>query len=102
VDAFDKTDPVKTGFLLYQREDGSVRIETRLAQETVWLTMNQMALLFDVDKSGISRHLKNIYDSGELAYAATVAKFATVQNEGERQVTRDLEYYNLDAIISVG
>lgn len=94
--------PAQTEFLLYQTEDGQIRIETRLQDETIWLTINQMARLFRVDKSGISRHLKNIYENGELRREATVAKFATVQNEAERHVTRELEYYNLDAIISVG
>ena len=89
-------------FLLYQTEDGRSRIEVRMQGETVWLTINQMAELFQVDKSGISRHLRNIYESGELELGATVAKFATVQTEGSRSVHRDLEHYNLDAIISVG
>jgi len=88
--------------ILYQTEDGRNRIEVRLEQETVWLTINQMAELFQVDKSGISRHLKNVYETGELRQEATVARFATVQEEGGRRVSRDLEYYNLDAIISVG
>ncbi len=88
--------------ILYQTEDGRNRIEVRLENETVWLTLNQMAELFQVDKSGISRHLKNIYETGELRHEGTVAKFATVQEEGGRSVSRDLEYYNLDAIISVG
>jgi hypothetical protein len=88
--------------ILYQTEDGQNRIEVRLEHETVWLTINQMAELFQVDKSGISRHLKNIYETGEVRREATVAKFATVQNEGGRQVSREIEYYNLDAIISVG
>ena len=69
-------------FLLYQTADGRSRIEVRLQGETVWLTINQMAELFQVNKSGISRHLKNMYESGELVQAATVAKFATVQTEG--------------------
>jgi hypothetical protein len=94
--------PEKTEFLFYQTEDGHVRVETRLQNETIWLTINQMATLFGVDKSGISRHLKNIYETGELSKEGTVAKFATVQMEGERNVSRELEYYNLDAIISVG
>ncbi len=94
--------PAKTEFLLYRTDDGRVRIETRMEDETVWLTLQQMSELFQVDKSGISRHLKNIFESGELALEATVAKFATVQYEGERSVSRNLEYYNLDAIISVG
>ena len=98
----DQNLPEKTEFLLYQSEDGRIRIETRMYHETVWLTLNQMSNLFGVDKSGISRHLKNIYESGELSYEATVAKFATVQKEGGREVTRNLDYYNLDAIISIG
>ena len=88
--------------VLYQTEDGRNRIEVRLEYETVWLTINQMAELFQVDKSGISRHLRNVYETGELQREATVAKYATVQEEGGRSVSRDLEYYNLDAIISVG
>ena len=88
--------------VFYQSEDGTIRLETRLENETLWLTINQMAELFGVDKSGISRHLKNIFATGELQRQATVANFATVQDEGERSVARELEYYNLDAIISVG
>lgn len=88
--------------ILYQTEDGRNRVEVRLAHETVWLTINQMAELFQVDKSGISRHLKDIYETGELQREATVANYATVQKEGGRTVSRDLEYYNLDAIISIG
>lgn len=91
-----------TQFLLYKTEDGSIRVETRMHNETIWLTINQMTELFDVDKSGISRHLKNIYESGELDKNSTVAKFATVQNEGNRPIEREIEYYNLDAIISIG
>ena len=98
----DENLPEKTEFLLYTSPDGSVRIETRMAGETVWLSLNQMAELFGVDKSGISRHLKNIFESGELSDTSTVAFFATVQNEGGREVTRQIEHYNLDAIISVG
>ncbi len=94
--------PAKTEFLLYKTEDGRVTIETRMQDETVWLTINQMASVFAVDKSGISRHLRSIYETGELQREATVAKYATVQNEGDRTVSRNLEYYNLDAIISVG
>ena len=89
-------------FLLYQAEDGQTRIECRFQGETVWLTQQQMAELFGVDKSGVSRHLKNIYESGELSQEATVAKFATVQTEGNRKIKRNLTYYNLDVIISVG
>jgi len=74
--------------LLYQSEDGKAAVDVRLEDETVWLTLNQMAKLFDRDKSVISRHLRNIFQSGELVREATVAKNATVQKEGNREVTR--------------
>lgn len=86
-------------FLLYQTEDGESRIEVRMQGETVWLTQQQMAELFDVDKSGISRHLRNIYESGELSQDSVVAKFATTAADGK---TYQVEHYSLDAIISVG
>lgn len=76
--------------LLYQTEDGQSRIEVQLVQETVWLSLNQMAELFQRDKSVISRHIHNVFDEGELLPAATVAKFATAQIEGSRQVTREV------------
>jgi hypothetical protein len=88
--------------ILYQTEDGRTRIQCRFENETVWLSLNQMADLFQRDKSVISRHIKNVFGEGELSAAATVAKFATVQTEGGKQVTRDIEFYNLDVIISVG
>ena len=88
--------------LLYQAPDGTAKLNVRLVNESVWLSIDQMALLFGVDKSGISRHLKNIFATGELVKPATVAKFATVQTEGNHQVNRNIDYYNLDAIISVG
>jgi len=89
-------------FLFYQSEDGRIRLQVRVQQETVWLSLNQMADLFQRDKSVISRHITNVFDEGELAREATVAKSATVQTEGGKQVTRDIEFYNLDVIISVG
>lgn len=89
-------------FLLYQTQDGQNRIEVRVKGETVWLSLNQMAELFGRDKSVISRHVDNVFEEGELAREPTVANFATVQSEGERTVTRHLEYFNLDVIISVG
>ena len=70
--------PTKSELILYQTEDGKTKIEVRLQGETVWLTLNQIAELFQVDKSGISRHLKNIYQTGELRTEATIANFATV------------------------
>jgi len=74
--------------LLYQSQDGEVRVDVRLERETVWLSLNQMAELFGRDKSVISRHLRNVFATGELEQAATVAKIATVQREGDREVVR--------------
>ena len=91
-----------TELVLYTSADGTVRLDIQLEQETVWLSLNQLAELFGRDKSVISRHLRNIYQEGELERQATVAKNATVQSEAGRSVLRDIEYYNLDAIISVG
>ncbi|MEW6669270.1 MAG: RhuM family protein [Thermodesulfobacteriota bacterium] len=88
--------------LLYQTEDDRSRIEVRMQAETVWLSLNQMAELFQRDKSVISRHIKGISAEGELEREATVANFATVQKEGNREVAREVEYFNLDVIISVG
>ena len=79
-----------------------IKINVNLQNETVWLSLDQMAELFQRDKSTISRHIKNIFIEGELVRESTVANFATVQNEGDRQVERNIEYYNLDVIISVG
>ena len=89
-------------FLLYQTEDGETRVEVRFDGETAWLSLGQMAELFQRDKSVISRHIKNVFEEGELSPEGTVAKSATVQREGSREVTRDVEYFNLDVIISVG
>ncbi len=88
--------------ILYQTEDGHTRLEVKLANETVWLSLNQLAELFQRDKSVISKHIKNLYDERELTPGATVAKFATVQKEGPREISREIEFYNLDVIISVG
>jgi len=88
--------------VLYTTPDGEVRVDVRLEQETVWLSLNQVAELFGRDKSVISKHLRNVFTSGELEREATVAINATVQREGEREVMREIEYFNLDAILSVG
>ncbi len=88
--------------IIYQTEEGLTKINVNLQNETVWLSLDQMAELFQRDKSTISRHIKNIFIEGELVRESTVANFATVQNEGDRQVERNIEYYNLDVIISVG
>lgn len=83
-------------------ENQGVKLEVNLKDETVWLNLEQMTELFKRDKSVISRHISNIYKEGELDKNSTVANFATVQNEGSRTITRNIEYYNLDVIISVG
>ena len=88
-----------TQILLYQTEDGRTRIEVRLEDETVWLSLNQMAELFQRDKSVISRHIRNVFDEGELTREAVVANYATTAADGK---TYKVEYYNLDVIISVG
>lgn len=93
---------INSSMLIYQSDDGLIKIDTKFENETIWLTLDQMSELFQRNKSTISRHIKNIYDDGELTPESTVAKFATVQNEGNREVTRNIEYYNLDVIISVG
>jgi hypothetical protein len=87
---------------IYQAKDGSPQIAVKFENETLWMSLNQIAQLFDRDKSVISRHLKNIFAEEELEKNQTVAFFATVQHEGEKQVVRSIEYFNLDAIISVG
>lgn len=92
----------QSNIIMYTAEDGLTKIEVTFDEDTVWLSLDQMAELFQRDKSTISRHIKNIFTEGELRPEATVAKFATVQTEGNRQVTRDIDYYNLDVIISVG
>jgi len=88
--------------ILYESPDGQVELDVRLEEETVWLTLTQISDLFERDKSVISRHLGTIFRTGELEREATVAKNATVQIEGERQVVREIEHFNLDAILSVG
>ena len=92
----------KGNILLYQTEDGLTKIEVTLADDNVWLTADQMAELFQRNKSTISRHIRNVFESGELKPDSTVAFFATVQDEGMRKVERNMAYYNLDMIISIG
>ena len=92
----------KGQFLLYQTPNGDSQIEVKLQNDTVWLSLDQMAELFQRNKSTISRHIKNVLEDGELQEEATIANFATVQNEGTRKVERVIAYYNLDMIISVG
>ena len=92
----------KGELIIYQTEDGLTKINVRMDNDTVWLSLDQMSELFQRDKSTISRHIKNIFQEGELTEESTVANFATVQYEGDRQVTRNITYFNLDVIISVG
>ena len=91
-----------SNIIMYTTEDGLTKIEVTFEEDTVWLSLEQMTELFQRNKSTISRHIKNVFSEGELQQESTVAKFATVQMEGARQVSRDIEYYNLDVIISVG
>ena len=88
--------------ILYKTEDGAVKIDTIFQNETIWLTQSAMAELFGVNVPAISKHLKNIFEEGELQKEATLSKMETVQNEGGRQITRNKDFYNLDAIIAVG
>ena len=87
--------PASTEFLLYKTEDGRVRIQTRLEDETVWLTQQTMAQLFQTTQQNISQHIKNIIDEGELSLEATHKKFLSVQQEGSRQVQRDRDCQKL-------
>jgi hypothetical protein len=92
----------KSQFIIYQTENGQTKLDVRLEDETVWLSQKHMADLFQVTKSTISEHISNIFQEKELEAEATVRNFRTVQTEGLRNVTREIEYYNLDMIISVG
>jgi hypothetical protein len=91
-----------TEFLLYTTPNGKVKVEIFLRDENVWLTQAKIAELFDVERSVVTKHLQNIFQEGELDKNSTCAKIAQVQAEGQRQVARNMEFYNLDAIISVG
>ena len=92
----------KGELLIYQNQDGTIKIDVRLEEETVWLTQAQLCDLFQKSKATISEHISNVFAEGELQAISTVRKFRTVQQEGKRQVERAIEFYNLDVIISVG
>jgi hypothetical protein len=92
----------QSDFILYTSNDGKVKVDVVLKDETVWLTQKAMAGLFGVNVPAISKHLANIYETGELEKESTISILETVQQEGDRQVKRSMEFYNLDAIISVG
>lgn len=94
---------LQTGeIIIYESADHQTQVEVKFDTETVWLSQKLMANLFDKDTDTIVLHLKNIYDEGELDESATTGKNSVVQNEGKRQVTRNIKYYNPDAILSVG
>jgi hypothetical protein len=89
-------------FLLYETEDGRTRVECRFVEDSLWLTQALMAGLFQKDVRTINEHLQNIYDEGELDPGATIRKFRIVRHEGSRRVSRNIDHYNLDAILAVG
>ena len=98
-----ETDSPNEGeLILYQTPQGTVRIEVLRESETFWLNQKRIAELFGVDVRTISEHLRNVFADGELSEEATIRKIRTVQTEGSREVSREIEFYNLDAIISVG
>lgn len=88
--------------IVYVDDNGKPQVDVRLQDETVWLTQAQLVELYQSSKANVSEHIKNIFDEGEFDLVATVRKFRTVRTEGDRQVERKLEYYNLDMIISLG
>jgi hypothetical protein len=92
----------KKEIIIYQSKSGEIEFRGDFKKDTIWGSLNQMADLFDVKKPAISKHLKNIYKDGELSKKSTVSILETVPREGNRKVVRKIEYYNLDAIISVG
>ena len=89
-------------FLIYQTEDGHTRVQVRFERDTVWLSQRDMTELFQTSKQNVSLHIQNVFDEGELVREGTVKEYLTVQTEGNRQVERRVEHYNLDVIISVG
>ncbi len=88
--------------ILYQTKDGQTRLDVRLEDETVWLSQKMMAELFQVSVPTINEHIRTIHDDGELDKEATIRKFLIVQTEGSRQVSRQVDFYNLDMILAVG
>lgn len=93
---------MESEILLYKNEDGNIKIDVRLENETVWLSQAQMALLFGKARSTITEHIANVFKEGELVKKQTCRNFRQVRQEGSRTVEREVEHYNLDVIISVG
>lgn len=102
MDDINSKNPNKGDILIYQSEDGLTHIDVRMEQETVWLTQQQMAELFQSSRTNVVEHIQHIYDEGELTEEVTCRKFRQVQQEGNRMVTREIPFYNLDMIISLG
>ncbi|MBU1119966.1 virulence protein RhuM/Fic/DOC family protein [Patescibacteria group bacterium] len=92
----------KTTIVIYKYNNQDITLKADIQKETIWANLQEIADLFSTDRSGISRHIKNIFETNELNKVATVANFATVQKEGGRKIRRNIEYYDLDVIISVG
>lgn len=90
------------GVVIYQAKSGAIELSMDAKQQTFLLTQKQVGEIFDVQKAAISKHVKNIFDSGELQKKATISKMETVQKEGKREITREVEYYNLDLVLSIG
>lgn len=90
------------GIVIYQTESGNTKIDVKVEDETLWLTQQQMAELFQTSRTNVVEHIKSIYEGGELAESATCRKFRQVRREGSREVSRELPFYNLDMIISLG
>lgn len=95
-------DENKGNIIIYQSEDGSIRLDVRLEEKTVWLTQQQMAELYGSSRTNVVEHIKHIYEEGELQENATCRNFRQVRQEGNREVAREIPYYNLDMIISLG
>jgi hypothetical protein len=92
----------QSAFILFKTEDEKISVDVRFEDETVWLSQEQMATLFGKGRSTITEHIGNVYDEGELEQNRTCRKFRQVRQEGTREVEREIDYYNLDVIISVG
>lgn len=92
----------KGGIVIYHPKNGGIEVKVKLEKETIWLNAHQIAQIFDIDRTVIVKHIHNIYKNGELFEKSTCAKIATVQKEGGREIKRNIEYYNLDMIISIG
>src|SRR4030067_2490750 len=94
--------PYNSQVIIYRAENGETKLDVRFEGDTAWLTQKMMAELFDVDVRTISEHIQNIFKSSELQEKSTIRKIRTVQKEGDRNISREIDFYNLDVIIAVG